>query len=86
MVADHIIKAANVKLIEAVKRNFEEPKAHLQSFGNATTSTHRMLAHLYDILVWQDIRFFMLSNHLNKLYPPVLISLKMLLYGLLLYQ
>lgn len=33
IVADHIIQAANAKLSEAVKRNFEEPKAHLQSFG-----------------------------------------------------
>lgn len=33
-VATHIIQAANAKLSEAVKRNFEEPKAHLQSFGS----------------------------------------------------
>ncbi|CAH1783738.1 unnamed protein product, partial [Owenia fusiformis] len=31
-VAQHILDATYVKLKEAVKRNFEEPKAHLQSF------------------------------------------------------
>lgn len=33
MVAEHIIQAANAKLSEAVRRNFDEPKSHLQSFG-----------------------------------------------------
>lgn len=33
IVADHIITAANAKLSEAVKRNFDEPKSHLQSFS-----------------------------------------------------
>ncbi len=32
-VAEHIIQAASSKLREAVKRNFEEPEAHLNWFS-----------------------------------------------------
>ena len=32
-VADHIVAAAQAKLKEAVKRNFEDPQAHLQWYG-----------------------------------------------------
>lgn len=32
-IADHILKQAHKTLIEAVKRNFEEPSAHLDSFS-----------------------------------------------------
>ena len=33
VVADHIIANAKEKLRDAVKRNFEDPTAHLQWFG-----------------------------------------------------
>ena len=32
-IADHLVTAANSKLKEAVKRNFEEPQAHLQWYS-----------------------------------------------------
>ena len=37
VVAEHIIQAAHVKLKDAVRRNFEDPKAHLQSFSQYQT-------------------------------------------------
>ena len=35
-VADHIVHAAQIKLKEAVKRNFEDPQAHLQWYSTYT--------------------------------------------------
>ena len=32
-VADHIVKNANAKLKEAVRRNFEDPESHLHWFS-----------------------------------------------------
>ena len=46
LVADHIIQAANAKLSEAVKRNFDEPKSHLQSFSKFIHCTQLPKKHL----------------------------------------
>ena len=63
-VAEHLIQAANTKLTEAVKRNFAEPKEHLQSFMDR-----------YDYIVngkaSQEIDTFMKEQHTFEEYIEV---------------
>ncbi|KAF6041018.1 DNAH12 [Bugula neritina] len=64
LVDDHIIQAAHVKLKEAVRRNFEEPKAHLQSF-------YERYNYIVNGDAESEIKKFMASKHTFEEYTEV---------------